>query len=141
MLALGRSLNKRRCKTNMTNRLWRRTIAFFLTPGLNTSPFSFLFLLPEQFLSFPSWSTITPKVKIDIEARTNEVTKIVNHETHSFAGNREAKVSITLKSDMKTQCRAIQIRLKHEGNGVLRQAMKSGEQKERTIERRRGLMD
>jgi len=72
----------------------------FFMPGLNTSPFSFLFLLPEQFLSFPSWSTITPKVKIDIEARTNEVTKIVNHETHSFAGNREAKVSITLKSNM-----------------------------------------
>jgi hypothetical protein len=48
------------------------------------------------------WCPIAPKKEVNIKAITSKTLKVMNHEAHCLAGNRETKVSITLKLDMKT---------------------------------------
>ena len=85
------------------------------------------------------WSSIAQEVEINIKTSTNETTKVVNLETHSLTRNREAKVAITLKLDMKTMCRTTRTRLWHESHRILCQsnsiAAKHSQWKERCIRR------
>jgi hypothetical protein len=80
---------------------------------LDVSPFSELLLFPQKFFTFPVRSTIAPEKEINIKTVTNESPKIVNHETHSFARDREPKVPITLILNMKTGSRTPKARLQH----------------------------
>ena len=66
---------------NVVNKL-RTGSRTFLLVRLDIGPFTLLFLLPKKFFTFPTWSTITPKVKIHIKARTNEPPQIIDFETH-----------------------------------------------------------
>jgi hypothetical protein len=52
------------------------------------------------------WNTITPKEEINIKTRPNESLESINHEANNLGGNREAKMLITLKLNMKTSDRS-----------------------------------
>jgi hypothetical protein len=60
--------------------------------GENSRPFFFLFLFLETFFSFPVGHAIVPKMKIDIELRSDHTTETIDMEPNLFARNRKAKV-------------------------------------------------
>jgi hypothetical protein len=61
--------------------------------------------------TLPMCSTITPKEEINIKTRPKESLEIINHEANSLGGDREMKMPITLKLNMKTSGRSTETRL------------------------------
>jgi hypothetical protein len=50
----------------------------------NITPFSVLFLFPEELLTLLVRRTIVPQKEIDVKIGTNETLKVVDNETRCF---------------------------------------------------------
>jgi hypothetical protein len=60
---------------------------------------------------FPMWSSIAPKVKINVKRRSNESAQLIDGKTNSLSGDCESEVIVALIRDMKMLCKTTQARL------------------------------
>jgi hypothetical protein len=81
-----------------------------------------LFLFLGTFLTLPVRCTVIPKMKIDIETRTDDTPKAVNPEPNLFRGHRDAKVVGAQKFNMKIGSTTTQTRLQSESDRFFSEA-------------------
>jgi hypothetical protein len=108
-------------------------------------PASFFFFLPFFPFPLPISTSITPQMKIYIKMISRDPIESTNKQPHVLGCNREAKMPLLLKRNMKTSGSSSKAAVESHGNRILSEpkekSPKNHEQEEGTIRQGRSVMN